>query len=126
LPEFPEDRRLALARATSRPRAGVSVPNEHEFSFVNGYLVVSNIRPLTLILERGPRRQKCVPIDISLGMTQRSVALSVANSLVSSVTTPGEPLSVQGNASIASTLAGKAIEHGYFDYLEPSEQTPES
>src|ERR1700676_5762671 len=42
------------------------------------------------------RRRKCATVRNILGMTQRSAALSVTESLVSSGTTPGELPSVQG------------------------------
>jgi hypothetical protein len=65
------------------------------------------------------RRRKCATVRNILGMTQRSAALSVTESLVSSATTPGELPSVQGSARIASRHARRATADGYCGVTPP-------
>ena len=68
------------------------------------------------------RRRKCSTVPNIFGMTQRSVAPSVTESLVSSATTPGELPSVQRSALIASRPARRATADGYSDFELPETQ----
>jgi hypothetical protein len=68
------------------------------------------------------RRRKCSTVPKIFGLTQRSDAPSVTESLVSSATTPGEPPSVQRNALIASRPARRATADGYCDFKPPDKQ----
>jgi len=68
------------------------------------------------------RRRKCVTDPNIFGRAQRSAAPSVAESLVSSATTPGELPSVQRSALIASKPARRATADGYSDFTLPDKQ----
>ena len=72
------------------------------------------------------RRRKCATVPNIFGMTQRSAAPSVTESLVSSGTTPGALPSVQGNALIASRPAGRATADGYADFKPPDNSCNEN
>jgi hypothetical protein len=72
-----------------------------------------------------PRRQTCATVLNTFGTTQQSVAPSVPENLASSVTTPGEPPSVQRSALIASKPAGKATADGYGCFRPPDSSCSE-
>jgi hypothetical protein len=65
------------------------------------------------------RRQTCSTIPNTFEIAHRSVAPSVAESLVSSGTIPGEQPSVQGSALIASRPARTATGDGYPHFKSP-------
>jgi hypothetical protein len=65
------------------------------------------------------RRQKCATVPSIPAMAQRSVARSATESLASSGTTRGEPLSVQESALTASRPAWTATADGYVDFSPP-------
>jgi hypothetical protein len=65
------------------------------------------------------RRQQCTTVPNIFVTAQPSVARSVTEGLVLSGTIPGEPLSVQRSAPIASGLAGRATTNGYADFMPP-------
>jgi len=65
------------------------------------------------------RRQRCATFLSTPRTAQPSVARSVTEGLVLSGTIPGEPLSVQRSAPIASGLAGRATTNGYAGFMPP-------
>lgn len=65
---------------------------------------------------KADRRQKCATVPSISVTAQPNVAQSVTEGLVSSGTIPGELLSVQGSALIASGSAGKMTADGYPDF----------
>src|SRR6267378_5049237 len=72
------------------------------------------------------RRRKCATVPNIFGMAQRSAAPSVTESLVSSGTTPGELLSVQRSAPIASRPAERATADGYAHFEPPDNSCSEN
>jgi len=73
-------------------------------------------------LRKARRRRKCATVPNIFGMAQRSAALSVTESLVSSGTTPGELPSVQRSALLASRPARRATADGYAGFKLPCQQ----
>ena len=72
------------------------------------------------------RRRKCSTDPNIFGMTQRSAAPSVTESLVSSATTPGVLPSVQSNALIASRPAARLTADGYAGFKQPDNSRSEN
>jgi hypothetical protein len=67
---------------------------------------------------REPRRRpKCATVPNIRGKSPPSVALSATESLVSSATTSGEPLSVQRSVLAASRPVRRAIDAGCFHFI---------
>ena len=72
------------------------------------------------------RRRKCSTDPNIFGITQRSDAPSVTESLVSSATTPGVLPSVQSNALIASRPAARLTADGYAGFRQPDNSGSEN
>jgi len=75
---------------------------------------------------RAHGRRKCATVPNTFSMAQRSAAPSVTESLVSSGTTPGELLSVQRSAPIASRPAERATADGYAHFEPPDNSCSEN